>query len=256
MTALADILAGAEPIDGGYRVEIPADWMQGRTSYGGLSAALALHAAQSSDTDLPPLRSALIAFVGPLAGTVTVTARRLRRGRNAAFIDATIESDAGIGFRATFTFMAAIESRIDHDRLSASPHAAPAPDAKLFEGFPDHFTQNFQFLNLAQHTEPAEWLRWVRLRDRDKLDPEVAFITIADALPPAALQLVGGSAPLSSLTWMVNLLEPRPETRDGWWLFHTRTDRAADGYSSQRMTIWNADGRPVADAMQGVAVFA
>lgn len=256
MTALADILAGAEPIEGGFRVTIPADWLQGRTSYGGLSAALALHAAQASDSDLPPLRSALIAFVGPLAGVVSVTARRLRRGRNAAFVDATIESDAGIGCRATFTFMAAVESRIDHDRLVPTPHAPPATDAKLFEGFPNHFTQNFQFYNLADHAGPAEWLRWARLRERAELDPEVAFIVIADALPPAALQLTGGPAPVSSLTWMINLIEPRPETRDGWWLLHTSTDRAASGYSSQRMTIWNADGRPVADAMQGVAVFA
>ncbi len=31
---------------------------------------------------------------------------------------------------------------------------------------------------------------------------------------------------------------------------------ARGGYSSQRMTIWNAAGDAVAEAMQGVAIFA
>ena len=32
-------------------------------------------------------------------------------------------------------------------------------------------------------------------------------------------------------------------------------DTARHGYSSQRMSIWNAAGEPIAEAMQGVAIF-
>ena len=66
MTPIREILAAATPIDGGFRAQIPSDWLQGRTAYGGLSSALALHAAQGIEPDLPPLRSAQIAFIGPL----------------------------------------------------------------------------------------------------------------------------------------------------------------------------------------------
>ena len=256
MTALAEILEGATPIENGFRVAIPADWLQGRTAYGGLSSALALHAAKASDTDLPPLRSALIAFVGPLAGEVTVTAHRLRRGRNAAFVEASIESAAGLGYRATFVFMADVASTIAHDVTQPTHHRPPPADAKLYTGPAEFFTGNFNFLDLKDGLGAAEWLRWGRLREPDGIDPEVALMAIADALPPAALKLVGGPAPVSSLTWIVNLLTPRPQTRDGWWLLATSTERAVGGYSSQRMTMWNADGVPVVDAMQGVAVFA
>ena len=121
MTALADILSAAIPIDGGFRMTIPADWLQGRTAYGGLSSAMALHAAKASDVDLPPLRSALVAFVGPLSGEVTVTAERLRRGRNAAFIEATIRSEKGIGYRATFVFMADVA--VPHDPTTSPPRS-------------------------------------------------------------------------------------------------------------------------------------
>ena len=257
MTALADILSSLTPIDGGFRGTIPADWLQGRTAYGGLSSALALHAAKASDIDLPPLRSALIAFVGPLSGEVTIEAKRLRRGRNAAFVEASIVSEAGLGFRATFVFMSDVPSKFAHDTSVPSALRPPAADAKLYTGPKEFFTGNFNFLDIKDGLGDTEWLRWGRMIERDDLDPETALIAIADALPPAALKLNKGQpAPVSSLTWIVNILTPRPETTDGWWLLRATTDRAVGGYSSQHMTICNADGIPVIDAMQGVAVFA
>lgn len=258
MTPIVDILAAATAIDGGFRATIPIDWLQGRTSYGGLSSALALHAAQALEPDLPPLRSAQIAFIGPLAGEVTVTAIKLRRGRTAAFIQADIVSDAGLGFRATFVFMSDQPSRIHLAGALASAHRPPAPDAKLYTGPDGYFTGNFSFLDLKDHAPgDAEWLRWARLRARDGLDPMVEVMALADALPPAAFKLLGKTpAPISSLTWIINLLTPTPATTDGWWLLSAKSDHARNGCSSQTMMLWNADGVPIAQGMQSVAIFA
>ena len=63
-----------------YQSVIGDAWLQGRTAYGGASAAIALTAIKAAFPDLPPLRSAQIAFVGPLAGEVTATPVLLRRG--------------------------------------------------------------------------------------------------------------------------------------------------------------------------------
>lgn len=256
MTSITDILAGATPVEGGYRATITDNWLQGRTAYGGLSSALALHAAQSLEPDLPPLRSAQVAFVGPLAGEVGVVATKLRRGRTAAFIQVDITSDAGLGFRATFVFMAPQESRIDLNEAATTAHRPPAPGADLYVGPPQFFTGNFEFFDMKDAVEGASWLRWTRLRARDGLDPFVELMAIGDALPPAAFRLFGKNpVPLSSLTWILNLLTPMPTTTDGWWLLTAATDHARDGSSSQTMTIWNADGQRVADAMQSVAIF-
>lgn len=257
MTPIADILAAAEPIETGFRTAIPEDWKQGRTAYGGLSAALALHAAMQAEPDLPPLRSAQIAFIGPLSGDVTVTATKLRRGRNAAFIQSDLVSEAGLGFRATFVFMAPLASALAHDEAPRATRPPPAPDAKLYTGPDGFFTGNFDFLDLKDRTAAAEWLRWARLRSREGLHPMVELMAIGDALPPAAFKLVGDrQAPLSSLNWQINFLTAEPATQDGWWLLHAAADTARDGYSSQRMTIWNAEGDPIAEAMQAVAIFA
>lgn len=255
MTSLTDILAAATPVDGGFATEIPANWLQGRTAYGGLSAALALDAAKRLADDLPPLRSAQIAFIGPLSGEVKVTATLLRRGRNAAFVQSDIVSEAGLGFRATFVFMASRDSAVSHDAAQLAPIASPPADAKLYVGPDNFFTGNFEFFDPKADLGPAEWLRWGRLREREGLDPMVELMAIGDGLPPAAFKLFEKLTPLSSLNWQINFLDPAPVTRDGWWLLGATSDRAQGGYSSQQMTIWNADGAPVAEAMQAVAIF-
>ncbi|MBB4839049.1 acyl-CoA thioesterase [Sphingomonas kyeonggiensis] len=256
MTPLATILAEAVRTESGFTSTVHTDWMQGRTAYGGLSAALALQAALEVEPDLPPLRSAQVAFIGPLAGPITVTATKLRRGRNAAFLQSDVTSEAGLGLRATFVFMAPLASSIAHDTAKRAPVTPPPAGAELYTGPEDFFTGNFNFFDEKDGTGPAEWLRWARLRDHAGLDPFVELMAIGDALPPAAFKLLEEKrTPLSSLNWQINFQTAAPATTDGWWLLHANADTARDGYSTQRMSIWNAAGEPVAEAMQGVAIF-
>lgn len=261
MTSLKQILDGLTPRPEGnsWGGAIPDGWLQGRTGYGGLSAAMALHCAMQSDTDLPPLRSAQVSFIGPLSGEVEVTTERLRRGKNAAFIQADISSEAGLGLRCTFVFMRAIESEVDYAVTQVPDFTRPGPDEQTFKGNPHvAFTQNFEFLDRRDgpNLQPAEWLRWTRLNERDGIDPMVELIAVGDCLPPAALRLLGRNVPMSSMTWILNVLGPTPSTDDGWWLLRSNADYARAGSSSQQMGIWNAKGEMVAEQMQSVAVFA
>ena len=93
---LVSLLAQFTPGDDTHKICIPPSWHQGRTSYGGLSAVLAYQAAKLSADNLPPLQSAQIAFVGPLAGDVEVQANILRRGKITAFIKADIVGADGM----------------------------------------------------------------------------------------------------------------------------------------------------------------
>jgi acyl-CoA thioesterase len=260
MTTLQQVLDGLEPSGEAnvWRGTIPDNWLQGRTAYGGLSAAVALHCTLQAQDDLPPLRSAQVSFIGPLSGPITVSVHLLRRGKNAAFVQADVASEAGLGLRCTFVFMRAIESAVDHRATETPDFACPALGDRTFNGNPNvAFSQNFEFLDQrdAAALRPAEWLRWTRLVERDGLDPMVELIAIGDCLPPAALRLLGRNVPLSSMTWMLNVLGPAPTTRDGWWLLRANADYARAGSSSQQMGIWNAEGEMVAEQMQSVALF-
>ena len=68
MTRYTELLAGlTRRADHTIDAHIPESWMQGRTTYGGLTAALSLQAAMELVDDIP-IRSAQVAFVGPLVG--------------------------------------------------------------------------------------------------------------------------------------------------------------------------------------------
>jgi acyl-CoA thioesterase len=81
MTPFSALLAGIHTSGERCQVHIPEDWQQGRTTFGGLSAALCLAAAGRVIADLPPLRSAQLTFIGPVGGAVEIAPRLLRRGR-------------------------------------------------------------------------------------------------------------------------------------------------------------------------------
>ena len=42
---------------------------------------------------------------------------------------------------------------------------------------------------------------------------------------------------------------------DGWWLAEAASDHADHGYSSERLRLWDADGRLVMIGQQAAAVF-
>ncbi len=232
--------------------------MQGRTSYGGLSAALALEAARRLADDLPPLRSAQIAFVGPLAGKVEVRTRMLRRGRNASWVSAEVTSEAGVGLVATFVFMGPVESSVHlHDvpppaGLIAVDETTPLPEG-VGPGFTRHFERRFAVPRIVEKLPELQW--WMRLKDRSGLDPMVELMMCGDGLPPGVMPLLTRTTAVSSMTWQINLLTAAPVTRDGWWLLRAAGNYAEAGCSSQDMAMWNADGVAITTGMQSIAIF-
>jgi len=96
---------------------------------------------------------------------------------------------------------------------------------------------------------------WVRHRD-EKATGIVALLALADMPPPALMPMFSEYAPISSMTWMANILTDKPATRDGWWLLQSRAEHAIEGYSSQDMLVWNSDGEMVIAGRQSVAIFA
>ena len=69
--------------------------MQGRTTYGGLTAALSLESALELVEDVP-VRSAQIAFVGPVGGDIVISPTILRRGRNSVFVSVDVVGEQGV----------------------------------------------------------------------------------------------------------------------------------------------------------------
>ncbi|HUD28139.1 MAG TPA: thioesterase family protein [Novosphingobium sp.] len=258
MQGLPEMLAGAEPLDDGFALDIPEDWLQGRTAYGGLTSAIALAAAQAIEAQLPPLRSAQLAMVAPLAGRVEARARVLRRGRNATWIAAELTGEKGVGFTASFVFMRGIDSVLDIDSyplpegMIPVDEAKPVPMGQAPAFLRNHFDVRFAVPKALLGEADLCW--WVRAREREGLDPSVECLLCGDALPTAVLPMLSFRVPISSMHWQVNMLDPAPGG-DGWWLLRTTSAFARSGGASEHILQWNGDGRIAASGMQSVAVF-
>lgn len=254
---LASLLAQFQSGAATHNIAIPPSWHQGRTSYGGLSSVLAYQAARLTGEDLPPLQSAQIAFVGPLANEVEVTAKVLRRGKNTAFVKSEIVGSDGVGLSCTFIFMNRRHSHLDYEGLPRPEFPpVPTPDT-VRSGPPEFFTGHMQYpdkrLELGMATNRLA--SWHRFTEHESLDHIAELICIGDALPPSAMGLMTEKGMVSSMNWQINMLTDAPATKDGWWYLTSETHHAANGASSQYMTTYNSEGVPVLTGMQSVAIF-
>lgn len=259
MTSLRSLLESVREGDGGWVLDQAEGWTQGRTLFGGLTAALSAHVASLSCEALPPLRSVQVAFVGPAAAPVRVEAHELRRGRSSTIVSVDGFAETGLAARALLTYGAPRPSQVSHDSTVAP--TAPAPEAcEAFmpprEG-PQGFFQKFDIRQAGTSRPmsggPPEYLAWVRLKEREGVDPTVALLAMADSLPPAAMAVFSAPAPISTMTWAIDIAHPVDPT--GWSLLSSVSEQSANGYSLQSMSMWDEAGRRLAVARQVVAIF-
>ena len=242
---------------------MPDHWKQGRTAYGGLTAALMLSHAQTLAEGLPPLRSALINFTGPVTDAPKIVSAIQRQGRNVTTISSFAEVDDARVALGSFSFGAGRESSVTLDKPAPE---APAPDECQpftppgFEKFVPAFFGNFD-CKLIEGDRPVSgaergYIRaWARHVDPEARQTEVGLLCLADILPPAAMPMLKAPGPVSSMSWICNFLRP-PESEGGWFMVEADLTAARDGYSSQVMRIWNRSGELVVEGMQSIVIFA
>jgi acyl-CoA thioesterase len=262
MTDFTELMSSLTSADDGWHVTVSDDWLQGRTVYGGLAAALCLQGALQSFAGLPPLRSAQIAFIGPASGTLQIRPTVLRQGKSTVFVGVDLIGDAGLATRATFCFGAARASALRHVAIAAPQLTAPASLPDFFENAPPvlSFLQHIEGRHAGGArpfggSERPEMEVWLRHRTAAKTSPLVALLALADAPPPAASTMATTFFPISTMTWAIDMLTDQIETTDGWWLVRNAAEQIGDGYSSQAMTVWNAHGVPTMVSRQNIAVF-
>ena len=238
-----------------------ADWRQGRTLFGGLSAALCLAACERAVPDLPPLRAAQIAFIAPSAGEVRIQVRVLRRGKSVSFLGCDLIAEGSVAVRTLFAFGAARPSA--HSAMASFAPDAPAPEMcePLFTGSQGPDFAKYIDQRLVRGGRPVtgadkgDLTIWVRHRDQTPVSPLVSLLALGDALPPASMTRLLQPAAISTMTWGLDLIAPERAT-GGWYLLRATDDAVGDGYSGQSMAMWDENGAPVMIARQSVAVFA
>ncbi|MCJ8191923.1 thioesterase family protein [Sphingomicrobium aestuariivivum] len=245
-----------------FTITAPEAWAQGRTLYGGMTMALAHEAARRYFDDLPPLRSAQCVFVGPAAGRVHFLPGILRKGRSTTMVAVEAVSDDGPVLRASFVFGSSRDSAVAVEAPGLPEVSTPDEAIPLFatgnERAPG-FTANFDMRlgGGAQGVSGGEPMMatWAKFRDPPGGDPVSALLALADAPPPAAITRFPQVAPLSSVTWHIDLVA-RPEEVDGWHLLRAEAEHSGEGMTTQDMKLWREDGQLLAIGRQNIAIFA
>ncbi|MDC0147278.1 thioesterase family protein [Alphaproteobacteria bacterium] len=257
-TQLLEAFYGSAP---DYNVELPGNWLQGRTAFGGITSALLLAAIQHTHADLPPLRTMQVNFIGPAAGPLSVRQNLLRRGKNNVTVEARLDSELGAGTHGYFTFGVKREMSRTMDYPLHQPAIRPEQAELVIPRAPaPSFLSNFERRrisgpNLMDGSDHPDMLLWTRHTDAGARQGLIPLLVLGDA-PPAALAGLTSVQALSSMNWNINMLSDDVSTQDGWWLVRSATRFIRDGYSSQLIQIWNSEGRRVMDSMQHLAVFA
>lgn len=264
-TPLSALMANVTPQGDAFAASISEDWLQGRAVYGGLSAALCLQATLEQFDDLPPLRSVQMTFVGPAGSAVEIRPTLVRRGKSTAFVTVDLFSNDKLAVRAAFCFGADRQSQLSIRDLPMPEVASPDACESFFEGrgrerVAPNFTQHFNSRHAAgavpvTDAEKPDFTVWLQHRDDAAHAGVVGLVALADALPPAAMACFAEPAPISTMTWMFDILTDAPDTDDGWWLCRSAAESTAAGYSSQRMQMWNTAGEPIIAGRQNVAIF-
>lgn len=262
MTSYTELLSSlTRRPDHSIEAHVPESWMQGRTTYGGLSAALSLQAALSLVDDIP-IRSAQVAFVGPVGGNVTIKPTLLRRGKNTAFVSVDICAENDVTAQSIFAFGQARISALHFDDMPMPEVADPETARSFFrEGPRPGFTQNFDMKGvlgdapISGSSEKSIGL-WMRHNDPKAPQDATAVLAIADAPPPAVMSMFTEPLRISSMTWMAEFMTDTISTDpDGWFFAQHTAQLAKDGYSSQSMRLWNRQGKPILVGRQTIAVF-
>jgi len=245
----------------GWQATVSDNWLQGRSAFGGLQAALAVRAMRELVHPDIPLRSLQTTFVAPVpAGTVSIRAQRLREGRSATQIEASLYDGEQTLCRLVAVFGSARPSVLNFQPVQPSVASATPRELRYVEGLMPAFTQNFR----------ASWLRGdlpfsgghqrenvlqLSLRDEGRPD-ETHALAFADFIPPIALSMFATPTPGSSLTWMIELLRDRYDDlgMDDWRV-DAELIAARDGYTQQSVMLWGPRGEPVALSRQSMVVF-
>lgn len=259
-TPFSVLLSRMQSGEGSSILEVPDDWLQGRTLFGGLQAVVGLGAMRSL-APAAPLRSLQVTFLAPVpGGPVRARARVLRSGKNTTHVEARLVD--GDNTLATMVGVFGMPRSSAVTLLPRQPAvAANAPiEQPRIPGVSPNFTQHFKARwivggpSWSGNTSPESVIE-LGMRDTGNAT-ESHVLCMADFIPPIALAHLKTPVPAASLTWMLELL---PEdvgslALDGWRVDAQMT-AAHGGYVNQSLVLWGPGGVPVALGRQTMVVF-
>ena len=248
----------------GPEVNIENGWGQGRSSFGGLNAAVLL-ARMFGELETPlPLRSFNVSFVGPVSpGGAAVQANVLRAGKSVTHVEARLIKGSDTQTVGLASFGAPRASAVNWAPAPERP-VGPREKGQVVTYVPKlmpEFLQHFDLVSTeggvpySGHKRP-DFAGYMRHHARTSPFTWEALVALIDVWPLGVMPMLKAPAPASSMTWAMEFMgHELPTDPTAWWQYRVQTDHAADGYGHQVSHIHDSDGRLFAISRQVVTVF-
>jgi acyl-CoA thioesterase len=264
MQSLVQILASFVPQNAAYRATGEADWLQGRTLFGGLIASLANHAMRQKVPEDRPLRALQVVYIGPnAAGEVVFEPSVQREGKAVTLASCAARSGGEVSMTATAMYGAARESIL---KIQPAPVSVMAQPDQLMDvstrggtlGFTQHYDQRWA-RGAAPFSRAADSAMSVYVRYHNEpiaRTTEAHAIALMDAIPSPALALLDKPSPASTLSWTLEILDHQFSFGiDEWWRLDAHVDAAKEGYVIHTSHVVNPAGRVAAISRQVVVAY-
>lgn len=240
---------------------IPEGWMQGRSTFGGLTAACMAALARRAEPDTErPLRSASVQLLspvvpGPIRGETTI----LRRGRNITFVEIRLFQSEAFVARSTMVFAKALDSAVEVPAPARPEIADPDSYSPIpyLKGVTPEFTQKVD-MRWAEGRPPfmggTEAAFTGLFRYRVPLGDAEGILALLDTYPAPVLSLCSKPCPASTVTWTAHLLSI-PSSFDDWFTLRYASVVGSSGLHTVTGRLYDGTGTMVGWTEQLVAVF-
>jgi len=250
-------------VDQAQPFSVPATWTQGRTVYGGLSAALLLRALEKQVSGNKSLRALNVAFSAPTMPDqiFEIETELLREGKTIAQWQARLKQNGTICVQVQAVFGLALEST-----LVIQPFMAPAiPSVEQAMIYPSAnapgFTQYFVMAQ-SQGDLPVSGGKslalggWMKYKDAPKQMSMAHLVAMIDVWPPATMMQMTELKAGSTVNWTMQFPQPvATMNAEDFVGYQAEIQYSQGGFGITHAKIWNAQNELLALSQQTIIVY-
>lgn len=237
---------------------IPGSWAQGRTIFGGLTAAILCEATVKGTDPARYLRNFEIGFVRPLEALkpFEIQVETLANGKTVTIKSARIIQEGKVRATARADYVLPLESSVVIDTFT-HPQLEEKKGSVPLQG--DHLPSFFQYFDNHVATEGIPFYGhevpelggWMKFKDAPKKITNSHLICMIDSWPPTASPYYKGFKPLSTLSWSVHFANPNHELSPAVHLgYLAKVNFGENGLSSSHADVWGPGGKLLARSVQ------
>lgn len=253
------------PTNGKNSYIIGAEWGQGRTAFGGATAAVMCHLVMQRASPERNMISFSVTFCAPVTveSEIEIEVEALRRGKTLEQYSVRAKQDGELRAHAVAVFAGTVNSaiKIAAETAPLRPNDIAIPEQRLAVGLNPRFEANFDYrfykgAPLYSGSTDREHLVGISFKKPPSSRRLAHLVCLMDACPPTPAQQLSEYHPLSTVVWNMHFL-PCAKTFDvaQGIIMSSYGEVGIDGAHYLNERVWSHAGLPLAFSTQSVMIF-